>query len=173
MGRKKILKFTLKCECVVSVIVKRPVLPPCVVDGRSRNPLYYYYYCSILPGKNNGVIAPYTQWPVGDAPCQEFDENGKHIATHSKVTGKQTLLWFNASGFMSLDVKKIMFHIVDKSQKRTSHSLVSSLLGISYIRTRKVTSEDPHEREEIHNFRILHILFVDSILVLTNYPLTL
>jgi len=39
-----------------------------------------------------------------DAPCQEFDENGKHIATHSKVTGKQTLLWFNASGFMSLDV---------------------------------------------------------------------
>ena len=29
--------------CVVSVIVKRPVLPPCVVDGRSRNPLYYSY----------------------------------------------------------------------------------------------------------------------------------
>ena len=29
--------------CVVSVIVKRPVLPPFVVDGRSRNPLYYYY----------------------------------------------------------------------------------------------------------------------------------
>ena len=26
--------------CVVSVIVKRPVLPLCVVDGRSRNPLY-------------------------------------------------------------------------------------------------------------------------------------
>ena len=31
------------CVCVVSVIVKRPVLPPCVVDGRFRNPLYYYY----------------------------------------------------------------------------------------------------------------------------------
>ena len=30
--------------CVVNVIVKRPVLPPCVVDRRSRNPLYYYYY---------------------------------------------------------------------------------------------------------------------------------
>ena len=29
--------------CVVSVIVKRPELLPCVVDGRSRNPLYYYY----------------------------------------------------------------------------------------------------------------------------------
>ena len=28
--------------CVVSVTVKRPVLPP--NDGRSRNPLYYYYY---------------------------------------------------------------------------------------------------------------------------------
>ena len=28
------------------VIVKRPVLPPCAVDGRSRNPLYYYYYFS-------------------------------------------------------------------------------------------------------------------------------
>ena len=34
------------CACVVSVIVKRPVLPPSVVDGRSRNPLYYYYYYS-------------------------------------------------------------------------------------------------------------------------------
>ena len=32
------------CVCVVSVIVKRPVLPPSVVDGRSRNPLYYYYF---------------------------------------------------------------------------------------------------------------------------------
>ena len=32
------------CVCVVSVIVKHPVLPPSVVDGRSRNPLYYYYY---------------------------------------------------------------------------------------------------------------------------------
>ena len=33
------------CEgvCVVTVIVKRPVLPPCVVDGCDRNPLYYYY----------------------------------------------------------------------------------------------------------------------------------
>ena len=27
----------------VSVIVKRPVLPPCVVDGRSRHPLSNYY----------------------------------------------------------------------------------------------------------------------------------
>ena len=28
------------CVCVVSVIVKHPVLPPCAVDGHSRNPLY-------------------------------------------------------------------------------------------------------------------------------------
>ena len=27
--------------CVVSVIIKRPMLPPYAVDGRSRNPLYY------------------------------------------------------------------------------------------------------------------------------------
>ena len=32
------------CVCVVSVIVKHPVLPPSVVDGLSRNPLNYYYY---------------------------------------------------------------------------------------------------------------------------------
>ena len=32
-----------ECVCVVSVIVKHPVLPPSVVDGRSTNPLYYYY----------------------------------------------------------------------------------------------------------------------------------
>ena len=31
------------CACVVSVIVKHSVFPPCAVDGHSRNPLYYYY----------------------------------------------------------------------------------------------------------------------------------
>ena len=36
-------KLECVCVCVVSVVVKRPVLPPSVVDGRSRNPLYYYY----------------------------------------------------------------------------------------------------------------------------------
>ena len=30
------------------LFVTRPVLPPCVVDGRSRNPLYYYYYIIII-----------------------------------------------------------------------------------------------------------------------------
>ena len=40
------------CVCVVSVIVKRPVLPPSVVDGRSRNPLYYYYYLAFYWGLN-------------------------------------------------------------------------------------------------------------------------
>ena len=38
--------------CVVSVIVKCPVLPPCVVDGRSRNPLYYYYYYYSLTARD-------------------------------------------------------------------------------------------------------------------------
>ena len=31
------------CVSVVSVIVKRPALPSCTVDGHSRNPLHYYY----------------------------------------------------------------------------------------------------------------------------------
>ena len=35
------------CLSVISVTVKCPVLPPCVVDGRSRNPLYYYIYIKI------------------------------------------------------------------------------------------------------------------------------
>ena len=46
--KKKPRAVITRCQfinvCVVSIIVKRPVLPPCVVDGRSRNPLYYYYY---------------------------------------------------------------------------------------------------------------------------------
>ena len=36
-----------RCVGVVSVKIKRPALPPCAVDGRSRNPIcfnYYYYY---------------------------------------------------------------------------------------------------------------------------------
>ena len=32
------------CVCVCGVTVKRPALPPCAVDGRSRNPLYFYYW---------------------------------------------------------------------------------------------------------------------------------
>ena len=37
------------CVCVcVCVIVKRPVLPPSVVDGRYKNPVYYYYYALVL-----------------------------------------------------------------------------------------------------------------------------
>ena len=51
------------CVCVVSVIIKHPVLPPCVVDGRSRNPLYYYYY---LPGWVPSVIVTVIfpkEWP--------------------------------------------------------------------------------------------------------------
>ena len=32
------------CMLLVFTIVKYHVLRPCVVDGRSRNPLYYYYY---------------------------------------------------------------------------------------------------------------------------------
>ena len=36
------------CVCcfvvVVVSVIKRPLLPPCAVDGRFRNPLYYYYY---------------------------------------------------------------------------------------------------------------------------------
>ena len=55
-------KLTMSAYCVaancnnsvVSVIVKRPVLPLCVVDGRSRNPpfyssYYYYYYYYYYP----------------------------------------------------------------------------------------------------------------------------
>ena len=51
------------CVCAVSVIVKRPVLPPCVVDGRSRNPLYYYYYMLILTIKIP-EISSYCEWPL-------------------------------------------------------------------------------------------------------------
>ena len=43
---------------VVSVIVKRPVLPSCAVDGHSRNPLYYYYV-TIWAGQA-------TTWPQPD-----------------------------------------------------------------------------------------------------------
>ena len=34
--------------CVCCVIVKCPVLPPCAVDGRSKNRLYYYYNTASL-----------------------------------------------------------------------------------------------------------------------------
>ena len=45
-ARARVCVCVCVCVSVVSVIVKRPVLPPCAVYGRSRNPLYCcYYYC--------------------------------------------------------------------------------------------------------------------------------
>ena len=37
---------------IASVFVKRPMLPPCAVDGRSRSPLYYYYEDRTYPQIN-------------------------------------------------------------------------------------------------------------------------
>ena len=33
---------------------KPPVLPPCVVDGRTRSPFYYYYYYSVISLDHEG-----------------------------------------------------------------------------------------------------------------------
>ena len=91
----------------------------------------------------------------GDATCQEFDENGKHIATRPNLTGKQTLVWSTASGKLtSANAQGHTFYIADKSQKKTSHRLLSTLLGTAIIQTRKVTSEDPYRTEETDNFQI-------------------
>ena len=111
---------------------------------------------SILPGKNNGVIVSYTQRGLlRDAPCQEFDENGKWIRTYPNLTGKQTLVWCTAGRTItSANVENKKFDIVDKSQKKTSHRLSSVLLGTAAIQTTKVTSEDPYETKVIQNFRI-------------------
>ena len=45
------------CVCVINVIVKRPVLPACAVNGRSRNPLYYYYYAVLTAHLLNASVA--------------------------------------------------------------------------------------------------------------------
>ena len=42
------------CVCVC-VCVKCPVLPPCAVDGRSRNPLYYYYVTKAKAKLGNSI----------------------------------------------------------------------------------------------------------------------
>ena len=52
------------CVCVVSVIGKRPVLPPSVVDGRSRNSLYYYYYTTIGADQYIVIIINTMRYPV-------------------------------------------------------------------------------------------------------------
>ena len=58
------------CVCVVNVIVKCPVLPPCAVDGRSRNPLYcyYYYYMEVVPALSSTVFLG-TGGVHGGGPC--------------------------------------------------------------------------------------------------------
>ena len=53
--------------CVVSVIgviVKRPVLPPCAVDGRSRNPLYYWFLMAVWTF-GVGAVLQRSLWPFG------------------------------------------------------------------------------------------------------------
>ena len=64
---------------VVSVIVKRPVLPPCVLDGRSRNPLYYCYF----------ICSPVLR-PVGveEADTLGWDSEQARLASTVAVTGQ-------------------------------------------------------------------------------------
>ena len=144
----KILKIKMKMAAPEVQVVKH------FRCGQEKDTEVY----SILPGKNNGVIVSYTQRGLRrDAPCQEFDENGKWIRTYPDLTGKQTLVWCTASGTVyitSANVGNKMFDIVDKSQKKTSHRLFSVLLGTAAIQTTKVTSEDPYETKVIQNFRI-------------------
>ena len=62
--------------CVVSIIVKRPVLQPCAVDRRSRNPNYYYYYYQ------EGYIS-HKSLRVGSKHTHTHTHT--HITTHSTV----------------------------------------------------------------------------------------
>ena len=66
-----------------SVIVKRPVLPPCVVDGHSRNPLYYYYYYYYF------IYSPVLR-PVGveEADTLGWDSEQARLASTVAVTGQ-------------------------------------------------------------------------------------
>ena len=54
----------------VSVIVKHPVFPPCVVDGHTRNALYYYCYSVgvLLFFWGGGVVVLYVR-------CQWISQN--------------------------------------------------------------------------------------------------
>ena len=54
--------------CVVSVIVKHPVLPLCVVDGYSRNPLYYYYSQCITSNVQQYIMTGYGKYAVQFMP---------------------------------------------------------------------------------------------------------
>ena len=73
-------------ECVsvsvVSVIVKCPMLPPCVVGGRSRNPLYYYYYYYFFCSP---VLRPVS---VEEADTLGWDSEQARLASTVAVTGQ-------------------------------------------------------------------------------------
>ena len=85
-------------ECVsvsvVSVIVKCPMLPPCVVGGRSRNPLYYYYYYYFFCSP---VLRPVS---VEEADTLGWDSEQARLASTVAVTGQwpQHLLFADRFG---------------------------------------------------------------------------
>ena len=54
--------------CVVSVIVKLPALPPCVVDGHSRNPLYHYHYQCVTSNAQQYIMTGYGKYAVQFMP---------------------------------------------------------------------------------------------------------
>ena len=52
----------LTCVGVGSVIVKYHALPPCVLDGHSRNPLHYYYYYYVQPSVAPALVHVHSSW---------------------------------------------------------------------------------------------------------------
>ena len=70
------------CVSVVSVIVKHPVLPPCAVDGRSRN-LYYYYYVYLWSCRS--------PFPLPPPPQMTVEESEYHRQKQFKQVGQPLL----------------------------------------------------------------------------------
>ena len=71
------------CMCVSVVIVKHPVLPPCAVDGQSRN-LYCYYYVYLWSCRSPFLLPPPPQMTV--------EESEYHRQKQFKQVGQPLLL---------------------------------------------------------------------------------
>ncbi|XP_070204732.1 tripartite motif-containing protein 55-like [Littorina saxatilis] len=107
---------------------------------------------SLCPFDNGTVWMSFARRGLNkDAPGECFDEKGKHLNTQKDGTGKTSLK--SLVGGKGIFIKQALSTYV-KSQTQTNFKLDNSSSGKAYIKTDKVTSEDPYKVEDTTEFII-------------------
>ncbi|XP_070206013.1 uncharacterized protein [Littorina saxatilis] len=111
---------------------------------------------SLCPKDDDTVWVSFAQRKAKeDAPCERFDIKGASLGTQKNCFGKQTYKCLGGSKSMcTITETGSLVQTFDKSQKSTTFELTNILAKDAYIKSVKVTSEDPFKIEHTLLFSI-------------------